>query len=138
MKIRKIFKILFLLIILLFLDLHRARTSDDQHSNVLLSENHSLDPLNLRLSNQLSDFDYSDYIDRTINLFIKRWELKGASLAIIKDERLVFARGYGYADVENEIEVEPGHLFRIASVSKLITGIAIMKTGRRRQIITIR
>jgi CubicO group peptidase (beta-lactamase class C family) len=39
----------------------------------------------------------------------------------------LFAKGYGFADIEKEIEVEPSHVFRVASVSKLITATAIMK-----------
>jgi len=127
MRIRKTLKIGFLLIILMLLDLTRARTSDDQLPRVYYNQNHYLEPLNLRLSNHLSNFNYSAYIDRSVKRFMNRWELNGVSMAVVKDERLVFARGYGFADVENKIEVDPGHLFRIASASKLITGIAVMK-----------
>jgi CubicO group peptidase (beta-lactamase class C family) len=40
---------------------------------------------------------------------------------------LVYAKGFGIANKETGEEVKPGHLFRIASVSKLITAVAIMK-----------
>ncbi|MCX6239470.1 MAG: serine hydrolase [Bacteroidia bacterium] len=53
--------------------------------------------------------------------------LKGVTVAIVKDEKLVFAKGYGFANEETQIQVTPNHLFRIASVSKLITAVAIMK-----------
>ncbi|MGQ8335369.1 serine hydrolase domain-containing protein [Sunxiuqinia sp. A32] len=81
--------------------------------------------LNNRISNDLSEFDKAEYISSKVNRFIKKWELKGVSVAIIKDEQLVYAQGFGIANDENE-PVQPGHLFRVASVSKLITGIAIM------------
>ena len=45
----------------------------------------------------------------------------------MKDGRLVYARGFGYADKESREFVEPDHLFRIASIAKPITSIAIMK-----------
>jgi len=80
-----------------------------------------------RINNSLSDFERSSYIDRKLNYFLKRWELNGASLAIVKDGRLVYAKGYGKADDENNIKVEPWHIFRLASVSKLITASAIIK-----------
>ena len=57
--------------------------------------------------------------------------INGASVALVKDEKLVFAKGYGYADVEGKEKVEPDHLFRIASVSKLITATAIMKLRKK-------
>jgi len=53
--------------------------------------------------------------------------LKGVVLAIVKDEKLSFARGYGLADEQSGIPVTPYHLFRLASVSKLITAVAVMK-----------
>ncbi len=51
----------------------------------------------------------------------------GASLAVAKDGRLVFARGYGYADAENSEPFQPDSLCRVASMSKTITAAAVMK-----------
>jgi CubicO group peptidase (beta-lactamase class C family) len=51
----------------------------------------------------------------------------GISLAITKDERLVFAKGYGVADQGTNFQVNPSHLFRIASISKTITSLTIQK-----------
>ncbi|MEO1655765.1 MAG: serine hydrolase domain-containing protein, partial [Bacteroidota bacterium] len=65
-------------------------------------------------------------VDSRIERFRKQWGLVGCALAIVKNEKLVFAKGYGYADQEKQIPVQPFHLFRIASVSKLFTAIAIM------------
>ena len=56
-----------------------------------------------------------------------QWEIKGASLAIMKDGKLIYSKGYGYADEENEVKTDVNHIFRIASVSKLITAAGIMK-----------
>ncbi len=79
------------------------------------------------LSNVFSDLDDFEVIDNNVNRFLKRNNLAGASLAIAKDGKMVFAKGYGYADKERAISVQPYNLFRIASVSKLITAVAIMK-----------
>ncbi|HEV3042063.1 MAG TPA: serine hydrolase [Candidatus Angelobacter sp.] len=51
----------------------------------------------------------------------------GAALAITKDGRLVYAAGFGRANQETGEEAGPTNLFRIASVSKPVTSIAIMK-----------
>jgi uncharacterized protein (TIGR03437 family) len=59
--------------------------------------------------------------------FMNRWGMRGGSLAIAKDGRLVFARGYGLADVEAQAPVEPESLFRIGSVSKTLTAAGILK-----------
>ncbi len=66
-------------------------------------------------------------LEKQIERFMQREILNGASVAVAKDGKLVFAKGFGYADVETETYVEPHHLFRIASVSKLITAAGIMK-----------
>lgn len=84
-------------------------------------------PVNQRITNELSDFEYSPYIDAQIERFMTRSELNGVSVAIIDQERLVFSRSYGYANREEGITATPEHLFRVASVSKLITSIAVMK-----------
>lgn len=84
-------------------------------------------PENSRLLNSFSDFDYYDSFDRTVNYFIRSWDIKGSSVAVYKDGRLVLAKGYGIADDNGAVKVEPYHRFRIASVSKLITATAILK-----------
>jgi len=66
-------------------------------------------------------------LDTAVADFIEEWGVPGASVAVVKDERLIYARGFGYADQEGDELVEPYHLFRLASVSKPITSIAIMK-----------
>ena len=51
----------------------------------------------------------------------------GGSLAVVKDGRLILARGYGFADVENREPFQPDSLSRAASLSKLITAATAMK-----------
>jgi len=84
-------------------------------------------PGNIRITNDLSAGRNADYIERLFNSFMKKWNIKGSSVAISVDGRLVFAHGFGYADIEDYIETEPYHRFRVASVSKLITAIAVLK-----------
>lgn len=79
------------------------------------------------LTNELSNYESFAQAESTIEKFIRRWSLAGASVAIVKDDRLVYAKGFGYADKEKKIMATPTHSFRVASISKLITAIAIMK-----------
>ena len=44
-----------------------------------------------------------------------------------RNDSLLYAKGYGWADEEMQVAMEPGHILRMASVSKLITAIGIMK-----------
>ncbi len=54
-------------------------------------------------------------------------QVPGGALAVVKNRRLVYARGYGWADRDAKIPVQADSLFRIASVSKPITAVAVMK-----------
>jgi len=81
----------------------------------------------LQLANEDSDFVETKPVDLLFESFIRRYNIKGASVAITKNENLVYAKGFGNANMETSEEVLPGHLFRIASVSKLITAVGIMK-----------
>ena len=58
--------------------------------------------------------------------FIAEHEVPGAALAIAKDGELVYTRGFGYADPDTNEKALPTSLFRIASVSKPITAVAIL------------
>lgn len=51
----------------------------------------------------------------------------GGALAVVKAGRLVYARGYGWADREKGRPVTPTSLFRIASLSKPVTAVAVLK-----------
>ncbi len=66
-------------------------------------------------------------LDDAVEAFMAKWSVPGGAFAVTYQGRLVYARGFGYADVENQIPVEPTSTFRIASVSKSITGIAVAK-----------
>ena len=88
--------------------------------------------LNYKLSNEQSEFSGSSFIAKKAGDFLQQWNLAGMTMAIVKDGKLVFAHGYGYSDVELKTPVNPGNLFRIASVSKLITAVAIMKLVEKR------
>lgn len=50
----------------------------------------------------------------------------GAQLAILRNGRLVLARGYGYADRDAQVPVQPDALFRVASLSKFVTAVTVL------------
>jgi N-acyl-D-amino-acid deacylase len=64
--------------------------------------------------------------DRTMTALMMRWDLPGSQLAVAKDGKLVFSRAYGLADRDTGEPVQPTSLFRIASVTKVITAVAIL------------
>ena len=67
-------------------------------------------------------------IDGILRDFYDKYSLPGGiSMAISYRERLVYAGAVGYADKQHKIPLTPEHRMRIASVSKPITSIAVMK-----------
>lgn len=113
----------FLGLILLLFFICFNKSSDSEYNNF----NVDIKPVSLRLNNKISSFEESSYIDNKVQKFMSKWRLNGASVAVSKNGRLVYAKGYGYSDLENLKKVEPASLFRLASVSKLITATGIMK-----------
>src|SRR5262249_37411195 len=64
---------------------------------------------------------------REMKQFMTERRIPGGALAVVKDRRLVFVCGYGWADCEQKLAVKPESLFRIASISKPITAVAILR-----------
>lgn len=79
------------------------------------------------LSNERSAYPPLDKMDREIERFIGRWNIKGLSLAVTRNDSLLYTKGYGMADVERGEKMTPRNIMRLASASKLVTAIAIMR-----------
>ena len=65
--------------------------------------------------------------DNLVQTFLNNYNIPGASLAISKSGKLIYMKGFGYSDLAQTDSVYPYNLFRVASVSKPITAVAIMK-----------
>src|SRR5207302_2732920 len=76
-----------------------------------------------------SNFSWKDldFIASQMKAYMSANQAPGAAIAITKDGRLVYAAGFGYANQETGEEAGPTNLFRIASVSKPFTSLAVMK-----------
>jgi CubicO group peptidase (beta-lactamase class C family) len=72
--------------------------------------------------------DVGPFLDGIVPYAIGRADIAGGVIAVVKDGKIIFAKGYGYADKENHTPVDPARtLFRIGSVSKLFTWTAVMQ-----------
>lgn len=83
--------------------------------------------LNDTLTNAMSAQPELHAMDSIMQRYLKRWEIHGAQLAISRHDSLLYARGFGYADKDRKIPMEPSYIMRMASVSKLVTATGIMK-----------
>ena len=72
--------------------------------------------------------DVEAFLDGLVPLQLKQADIAGATISVVKDGKLLFAKGYGYADVANKKPVSAQEtLFRPGSISKLFTWTAIMQ-----------
>lgn len=99
--------------------------SDKANENML--KNHDEISFALKINNNDSELPETEILDHIFENMIRKNKIAGASVAVSYQGRIVYARGFGHSNVETGEEVQPGHLFRIASVSKLITAVAVMK-----------
>jgi N-acyl-D-amino-acid deacylase len=65
--------------------------------------------------------------DRLAESLMRKYRIPGGAIAVMKDGKLVFARGYGYANRETREPVQPDSAFRVASLTKPFTSAAILK-----------
>ncbi len=66
-------------------------------------------------------------LDQEVPAVLARFEVPGAAVAITHAGKLIIARGYGFANIETREPVRPVTRFDLASVSKSITAVAILK-----------
>lgn len=83
--------------------------------------------LNDTLTNDMSDAPGLEEMEKKIKRYLERWEINGAQLAVSRNDSLLYAKGFGWADKEAGIQMQPTNIMRIASVSKLLTAVGIMK-----------
>ena len=113
-----------ILLITLLLLLVSSNPGAQENSFVLIDK---LVPNNIRLTNDISSGTKFAGVEKTVNSFLRKWSIAGASIAIAKDGKLIYAHGFGYADTASKTEAQPYSQFRIASISKLVTAVGIMK-----------
>ena len=85
-------------------------------------------------SNAVASFQTNELLQARIRLF-EAWvanvmdeqALKGLSVSLVQDQQVVYTQGFGFADVENQNRITADTTYRIGSVTKLFTSIALMQ-----------
>lgn len=85
-------------------------------------------PHTYKVCNTDSPDSLTDALGLQLHAFLRKNGLRGGvNVAISKGGKLIVAKGFGYADLEDSTTMEPYNVMRVASVSKLITAVAIMR-----------
>jgi len=68
------------------------------------------------------------FVDGAVKPLMKNEHSSSGVVTVVKDGKIVFAKGYGYADIENNIAIDPKtSLVRPGSISKLFTWVSVMQ-----------
>ena len=65
--------------------------------------------------------------EKDVDNFRERLKIPGMSAAIVKDQKVLWAKGFGFADLEHKVPVTPDTLFHLASVTKTFASMLIMQ-----------
>jgi CubicO group peptidase (beta-lactamase class C family) len=79
-------------------------------------------------THDLTGTDVEAFLDGMMPSQLERENIAGAVIAVVKDGHVIFAKGYGYADMEKRKPISPdATLFRPGSISKLFTWTSVMQ-----------
>ena len=78
-------------------------------------------------SSEEPDFGLAEALDAEVSRFVNEQRLPGLSAAVYIGDEPLLLRGYGFADIENEIPVSATTLFAIGSIEKQFTAAAVLR-----------
>ena len=73
-------------------------------------------------------------ITSLISKKMKKYKMTGLSIALVDDQHIVWAEGFGYADKTNKKPTSPETVYMVGSISTLFTGIAVMQLAEQGKI----
>jgi len=76
---------------------------------------------------ELAGTDLQIFLDALVPTQLFRDHIAGAVVVVVKDGKVLLAKGFGYADMETRQPITPSTLCRPGSISKLFTAIAVMQ-----------
>ena len=81
------------------------------------------------IAQTLSDTAHLEaFMDGVIRTHLRDKHIAGATVSVIRDGKVLLAKGYGFSDEQNQTPVVPNQsLFRIGSISKMFTWISVMQ-----------
>lgn len=81
------------------------------------------------------DYSYTgEHISCLIQKKMKKHKVTGLSIALVDGQEIVWAYGFGFADLANNIPAKPETVYRAGSISKLFTAIAVLQLAEQGKI----
>ncbi|MEP6885264.1 MAG: serine hydrolase domain-containing protein [Gammaproteobacteria bacterium] len=80
----------------------------------------------LGLSSPVNAGDFRPAVDRYLRAEMQRQHIPGIALAVLKDGKPLYVKGYGAATLEHPVAVAPSTVFQLGSIGKQFTAVAVM------------
>jgi D-alanyl-D-alanine carboxypeptidase len=68
----------------------------------------------------------ADEVDRRVEAQMRKRHVPGLSLAVVRDGKIIKAKGYGFANLELKVAAEPETVYEVGSLTKQVTAAAVM------------
>jgi CubicO group peptidase (beta-lactamase class C family) len=89
-------------------------------------------PAPVAQGNTRGDYRHTEnYLSWLIDKEMANDEITGLSIALIDDQRVIWQKGFGYADLENNIPATPETVYRAGSIAKVFTAAATMQLAEQ-------
>ena len=72
--------------------------------------------------------------EQQIRQLMQETPVMGLSVAVVKNNKLIYTNAFGLKDVENNIALKPADIFRIASISKSFSATSIMQLVQKKKL----
>jgi len=121
-----------------FVSAHRApaqttkETTPPKSAKETTAVQTKLAPAPASTTHELTGADLEAFLDGVMPSQLQRENVAGAAISVVKDGKLIFAKGYGFSDVEKRTPVTADNtLFRPGSISKLFTWTSVMQLAEQ-------
>src|SRR5262245_63214584 len=69
---------------------------------------------------------FADSVDEYVESQLKQQKIPGMTIAILKDNKIVKIKGYGFSNIEHQVPAKPETIYQSGSVGKQFTATAVM------------
>jgi CubicO group peptidase (beta-lactamase class C family) len=84
---------------------------------------------------KIDPYELAEFMDKLITERMEKYEVPSLTVSVVQDGNIIFARGYGYADIEKTVLMDAEQtLFRICSVSKLFVWTSVMQLAEQNRL----
>jgi len=78
--------------------------------------------------------NFNEQVDSIVINKMNQYNIPGLSIGIVKNDSIIYAKGYGVKSINNKIAVSKNSIFHTASISKLFTALAIVQLEKEQRL----